>query len=354
MIIACLLSSGYNTSMIPVIICGGVGTKMWPLSSPKLPKHFLPLIHSKSLFELNWETLRERFQANEIYLQTNSEQAKIAKRMVPEILDENIFIEPTSSNQGPATGLAAALLSKKGFGEEPFFLIQVDNLRVPGENIFKMMDLAEKLGEKTHKYITGGFVPERFIKGVDFLLKGDLVDEQEGVRIYRVAEYVDRNEEEKIKKNLSTGKLLVHANHTCMTPNSLLEMYKKYRPDWFEPLKKIVDGADLNEEYLKMPKGAIEEITKQVHAKNDSLVIELPFEWTDFGTWESLEKYYKANNIEPKNGGMVEVDANNNFCISDSGKKVAVLGLDNVIVIEGDDGVLVCRRDMSGRVGEVV
>ncbi|HCW31352.1 TPA: hypothetical protein DGD59_01330, partial [Candidatus Collierbacteria bacterium] len=161
--------------MIPVIICGGVGTKMWPLSSPKLPKHFLPLIHGKSLFELNWETLRKRFGANEIYLQTNAEQAEIAKRLVPEIVTENVFIEPESRNQGPATGLAAALLLKKGKGDEPFFLIQVDNLRVPGENIFKMMDLAEKLGKETHKYITGGFLPDRFIKGVDFLMKGDLV-----------------------------------------------------------------------------------------------------------------------------------------------------------------------------------
>ncbi|HSV94997.1 MAG TPA: sugar phosphate nucleotidyltransferase [Spirochaetia bacterium] len=340
--------------MIPVIICGGVGTKMWPLSSPKLPKHFLPLIHGKSLFELNWETLRQKFAANEIYLQTNTEQAEIAKKLVPEIVSENVFIEPESRNQGPATGLAAALLLKKGKGDEPFFLIQVDNLRVPGENIFKMMDLAEKLGKESHKYITGGFLPDRFIKGVDFLLKGDLVDEQDGVKIFKVAEYVDRNEEEKINTNLNTDKLLVHANHTCMTPNDMLKMFQEYRPDWYEPLIKIAEGGDITSEYAKMPKGAIEEITKQVHAKGDSMVIELPFEWTDFGTWESLEKYYKANDIEPIKGEVKEVEANNNFCISNNKKKIAIIGLDNVIVVEGDDGILICRRDLSGRVGEVV
>lgn len=340
--------------MIPVIICGGVGTKMWPLSSPHHPKHFLPLVNGKSLFELNWETLRKRFEPNEIYLQTNAEQAEIAKKQVPEIVTENIFIEPASLNHGPATGLAAALLLKKGKGNEPFFLIQVDNLRVPGENIFKMMDLAEKLGAETHKYITGGFAPDRFIKGVDFLLKGDLAGEQDGVKIYNVAEYVDRTQEEKIKENLSTGKLLVHANHTCMTPNDLLAMYKEYRMDWYEPLSKIAQGADVSVEYLKMPKGAIEEITLQVHAKGNSLVIELPFEWTDFGTWDSLDKYYKANNIEPKMGELREIEASNNFCLSDNKKKIAIVGLDNLIVVEGDDGILICKKDLSGRVGEVV
>jgi len=340
--------------MIPVIICGGVGTKMWPLSSPSHPKHFLPLIHGKSLFELNWETLRTRFQADEIYLQTNAEQAEIAKNLVPEIVADNVFIEPEMRNQGPATGLAAALLLKKGKGDEPFFLIQVDNLRVPGENIFKMMDLAEKLGTETHKYITGGFAPDRVIKGVDFLLKGEIVSEENGVKIFKVAEYVDRTEESKIDENMSSGNLLVHANHTCMTPNDLLTMFAKFRPDWHEPLMKISTGADIAVEYAKMPKGSIEEITKQVHANGDSLVIELPFEWTDFGTWDSLDKYYKANSMEPKKGEVKEVEASNNFCLSDNKKKIAIVGLDNLIVVEGDDGILICKKDSSGRVGEVV
>lgn len=169
-------------------------------------------------------------------------------------------------------------------------------------------------------------------------MKGEMVSEQNGVKIFKVAEYVDRNEEKKIEENLGSGKLLVHANHTCMTPEDLLTMYQTYRPDWYEPLRAVAEGADVAEEYAKMPKGAIEEITKQVHAKGESLVIELPFEWTDFGTWESLWKYYQANDIEPKNGGVVEIDAKNNFCISDNGKKVAVLGLENIIVVEGDDG----------------
>lgn len=340
--------------MIPVIICGGVGTKMWPLSSPRLPKHFLPLVKGKSLFELNWETLRKRFQPSEIYLQTNAEQAEIAKKLVPEIVTDNVFIEPEARNQGPATGLAAALLIKKGMGDEPFFLIQVDNLRVPGENIFKMMDLAEKLGKETHKYITGGFLPDRVIKGVDFLLKGELQSELEGVKIFKVAEYLDRNEENKINDNLTSGKLLVHANHTCMTPNDLLKMYEEYRPDWYKPLRLIADGGDVVSEFTKMPKGAIEEITKQVHAKGNSLVIELPFEWTDFGTWESLEKYYKTNNIEAKKGEVTEIEAKDNFCMSDNKKKIAIIGVNNLIVVEGDDGILICRKDLSGRVGEVV
>jgi mannose-1-phosphate guanylyltransferase len=319
-----------------------------------MPKHFLPLVHGKSLFELNWEAMRSRYQPEEIYLQTNKEQSKIAKNLVPEIVTENIFIEPEVRNQGPATGLAAALLKRIGKGGEPFFLIQVDDLRTPAEQVLKMMDLAEKLGIETGKYITGGFEPDRIIAGVDYLLKGELVKELNGVKVYKVADFIDRSETAKLKELMTSGKLLLHANHTSMTPDNLLEMYKTYRPDWYEPLLRISNGADVNTEFQKMPKGTLEEITKQVHAKGDSLVIELPFEWIDFGTWESLDKFYKDNDMSPENGGLVEIEAKNVFGWSVTGKKIAVIGLDDIIVVEGKDGILVCRKDKCGRVGEII
>ena len=71
--------------MIPVIICGGFGTKMWPLSRQHRPKHFLPLISDKSLFQLNYEVLRTKFKPEEIYVSTNEDQVPMAKQQVPEI-----------------------------------------------------------------------------------------------------------------------------------------------------------------------------------------------------------------------------------------------------------------------------
>jgi mannose-1-phosphate guanylyltransferase len=130
--------------MKPVIICGGIGSKMWPESRQTSPKHFLPLINGKSLFEINWEVLRKKFEAKDIYLQTNALQAEIAKRLVPEIVLENIFIEPEMRNQGPATGFAAASLIKAGLGDEPMMLIQADLLRQPEEKFLAMIDVCDK------------------------------------------------------------------------------------------------------------------------------------------------------------------------------------------------------------------
>lgn len=339
--------------MKAVIICGGVGSKMWPMSRSTMPKHFLPLIGNKSLFELNYEALRKKFSPEEIFLQTNEIQAKIAKNLKSEIPEGNIFAEPEMRNQGPATGFAAAQLIKRGFGDEPFILVQADVLREPDENFLSMIDEAEKLAGETGKYLTGGFVPESVIKGVDYLVKGNLVSEENGVKIYEVADYIDRTEEEKINQYLGTDKLLLHANHTTMTPNNLLKMYQTYKPEWYQPLVEIANGGNISLEYGKMPKGAIEEVTKIVYKNNQALVVELPFNWVDFGTWESVANYMKEKNIYQATD-IFEIEAQNNFVYRKNKKYIALIGVEDLVVIDTPDGLLITKKDQTGKVGQVV
>lgn len=325
---------------------------MWPESRSSSPKQFLPLIGEKSLFQLNWEALRLKFSPEEIFLQTNSVQAEIAKKQVLEILPENVFIEPEMRNQGPATGFAAASLIKKGFGDEAFMLVQADVMRKPKEKFIEMLEIMGTLADSTKDYITGGIKPENIVRGVDYLVKGELVKEEKGVKVYRVADYIDRSEEEKIKQYLGSDKLLIHANHTTMTPNNLMEMYKKYRMDWYEPLMNIVNGGDISTEYAKMPKAGIEDVTKQVYISGEAMVAELPFEWIDFGTWESLANYLVTQNLYVSDSKTIELDSTNNFVRA--GKTVALIGVNNLIVIDKDDALLICNKEMTGKVGEVV
>lgn len=338
--------------MKAVIICGGVGSKMWPESRTSSPKQFLSLIGDKSLFQLNWEALRIKFSPNEIFLQTNALQAEIAKKQVTEILPENVFIEPEMRNQGPATGFAAASLIKKGFGDEPFMLIQTDLLRAKSDLFLTAMEMAGDLAVKEDVYITGGMKPKQVVEGVDYIVKGELIREMSGIKLYRVADYIDRSEKEKIKSMMDSGKLLLHWNHTTMTPNNLLKMYEQYRPDWSEPLKRIAGGGSVVENYGLMPKGAIEEITAKVYRAGRAVVMEFPFEIWDFGTWESVAKYLLEKNLYTTDSKTIELDSTNNFVRAN--KTVALIGVDDLIVIDKIDALLICKKDKTGKVGEVV
>lgn len=343
--------------MKPVIICGGVGTKMWPASRQKMPKHFLPLINDKSLFQWNWNSLRKKFDVEDIYIQTTQNQVELVKLQAPEVLDNNIFVEPEMKNHGPATGFAVAMLYKVD-PDEPFMLVQVDDLRIPEEKFFEMMDVCDKLARETGKYITGGFRPNFAITGNDWLIKGDRVSEHGSVGVFKVDKFLWRGGGENAKKQaeeyLKEGKALLHTNHTCMTPRNFMEMFKKYRMDWYIPLMAMINGADIVEEYAKMPKGPIEDVTQHVHEAGESLVAELPFDWIDIGTWEFTDKYLKESKLYKQDENIIEVDSKDNFYRLPEGKTVAVIGVDNIVVVDTGDALLICKKDQSGRVGEVV
>lgn len=324
---------------------------MWPESRQLSPKQFLPLFNGKSLFQLNWEALCLKFKPEEIYIQTTDTQAKMALEQVPEIVKENIFIEPEMRNQGPATGFTAAQLYKK-FPDEPFILVQADVLRLPSEKFIEMIEVCDRLARETGKYITGGFKPTYPVMGVDYLIPGERVSKGDEVGAFAVDQFLWRASKEETTENIKKG-ALIHANHSCMTPRGLLEMFKQYKPEWYGPLMSIANGADIATEYAKMPKGPIEDVTQMVHKAGGSLVVELPFEWIDFGTWESLMKYQAPE----ENGGgtnIEEIDSSGNFVRVQNGKHVALIGVKDLIVVDTEDALLICPKDHSGRVGEIV
>jgi mannose-1-phosphate guanylyltransferase len=341
--------------MIPVIICGGFGTKLWPISRQYKPKHFIRLIGDKSLFEVNYESLRTKFKPEEIYVSTNQDQVALARQQAPEIPVSNYIIELEMRNQGPATGLIAATLYKKGFPDEPFMIVQVDDLREPTSDFIKMMTDCDSLARRETKYITGGFKPGYSIMGIDYLVKGDRITPENEVGVYKVDKFIWRGSKEQTEELVKQDKALAHANHTCMTPRNLLNMLKKYKPEWYGPLMNIVNGGDVKEEFSKMPPGPIEDVTQKVHAAGESLVVELPFTWTDVGTFESLDKYLKSKGLYKTTDNIVDLNGKDNFVkLDDPNKVIALVGVDNLVVVDTGDALLICSKDQTGQVGEAL
>jgi mannose-1-phosphate guanylyltransferase len=341
--------------MIPVIICGGFGTKLWPVSREHKPKHFIPLIGEKSLFQLNYEALRTHFKPEDIYVSTNEDQVKIAKHQAEEIPEDNYILEPEMRNQGPATGLIAAFLYKKGLKDEPFMIIQVDVLRDPTESFIKMILDCDEIAKKENKYITGGVKTDFPVMGVDYLLKGERVSDEGSVGIFKVKKFIWRSTEEQTKELIKQEGALIHANHTCMTPQNLLNMLQKYKHEWYEPLMNYINGADLKEQYSQMPSGPIEDITQEVYANDEALVIELPFKWRDIGTFVTLHEYLKDKGLYKVADNIVDQDGKDNFIRLDDANKVVVLvGVDNLIIVDTGDALLICDKSQSGRVNEAL
>lgn len=344
--------------MKPVLICGGVGTKMWPLSRGKFPKHFLPLFNGRSLFQINYEVLRKKFSPDEIYVETTQQQVNLVRKQAPEIPSQNYFIEPEMRNHGPATGFMAAKLFMFD-PDEPFILVQVDVLREPGEKFLEMIDQCESLIKKEGKLVSGGIKPDYAIMGVDYLAVKKRVGKTGEIKIHQMDEWLGRDSKEKVEKHLKGKSVFAHANHYAWTPRLMLEAYKRRAPDWYSALQKMmrVFGTDKEEgvvkkEYAMMEKAPAERVTK--FELENGYLVELPFSWVDFGTWESLARYQKAKRGRGPGKNLLEIDSNNCFVYHPKNKFIATIGVDNLVIIDTSDALLICRKDKTGRVGEIV
>jgi mannose-1-phosphate guanylyltransferase len=343
--------------MKPVIICGGVGTKMWPLSRTGHPKHFLPLFDGKSLFQINYEILLKKFKLEEIYIQTTEIQAKTVFEQEPQIPKSNCFIEPELKNTGPAIGFMAMKLAQVD-PDEPFFLVQADVLRDPAEKFLEMIDQCEILVKRGGRMVTGGFRPSYGVMGVDYMVAGSKVENTGEVDIYKIDKFVWRTTDADADKYVTQESIFLHANHYSWTPRAWLESYKKYAPAWYDSLQKMRvflengDEIKMREEYAKMEKGTSEDVTQ--HVFPDSYVVSLPFKWVDFGTWESFFKYRKEHGQYLPGENILEIETKNCFVQKRDKNFVALVGVEDLFVIDTDDALLICKNNQSGKVGDVV
>ncbi len=320
-----------------VLMCGGVGTKLWPESRESRPKHFLPLLpNGKSLFEDNLEWLVKNF-GEDVWIQTNIKQLAMVKKFAPDFPEERIILESSVRNTGAAYAKMCHTLAEKFGPGEIFFNVQADLYRRPFSAFLQTIKLSEKLVKKTGKLVTGGVRPQFFVEGVDYMIANFESEVVDGLKVYTMNTWLGRDKSIEIHKYKGDNAIFLHWNHNCWRVGSYLAACKAVHPEW-------CDAELVLNNYDQVPAGSTEEITSTALA--NGLVIELPFDCWDFGTWKSIYEFAK---LHPN---MSTIDANGNLIRSK--KRVEIVGLENLALVETEDAILVVPINQSDRVGEVV
>lgn len=314
------------------------------------------------LYQLAVEALLKSFKAEDIYISTKRRYLEIAASQSPQIPKSNYILEPDiAKDRGPGEGYAYLHLSMK-HPDEPFMIIQSDVLRTPDEAFLKTVAVAQKIQERDRKFMTGGVKATYPIFGIDYLRLGKQIESENGVEIFQAEELIPRLEDyQKTKDLLKNFYVATHSNHSCWYPDLMLEAYQKYRPDWHQALMKIRDiltkgGSDqeIDAVYSQMEAGATELVFGNII--KESYIILLPFKWTDIGTWDSVYEFFDADdNQVHSDGNILVIDSKRSIvkCL-DENKLIAVLGIDNLVVIDTEDALLVCDKSRAGEVKSIV
>ncbi|WP_439135106.1 mannose-1-phosphate guanylyltransferase/mannose-6-phosphate isomerase [Pseudomaricurvus sp.] len=348
--------------IVPVIMAGGSGTRLWPMSRSLFPKQFLPLVSENSMLQdtcsrlLGIDVEAPMVICGEDHRFTVAEQL----RTLESVQGGHIVLEPAGRNTAPAVALAALQLMRSGAGESMMLVLAADHV-ITDVNAFQVATRKAAVHAKQGKMVTFGIIPSGPETGYGYIRQGDTLGDA-----YQVKEFVEKPDVELAQKYLSSGDYVWNSGMFMFKASRYLEELKAHRPDILaaceSSMELAVEDTDFirpdKETFLSCPDDSIdyavmEPLCTGASAKN-VVVVPLDCGWSDVGSWSALwevsAKDEAGNAIQ---GDVIAEDTTNCYIRSDS-KLVATVGLDDVIVVESDDAIMVAAKDRVQDVKKIV
>ncbi len=349
-----------------VIMAGGFGSKLWPLSREKAPKQFISVIGEKSLFQLTIDSILTKYSIDDIFVSTTEDVEHYVLEQAPNLRKENITVEPMMRDTGPASCLAMAKVAERYPDEVVYFYVQCVCVRSPAEKYMEMVAEMENLVKKYDKLVTGTLIPKYLETGSDLFKMGNLIESESGLKVHNVEEFInvvnERMTIEQVTEIAKNNVVGTHANHYTWTPKSFFEAVSRIRPDWMEVVEELrgIFGKEdererMREVYSKFNPARIEVFTTELIKEGKVMAIELPFEWAHVTTWDDVYRYRENHGISLMEGDVFQVEGEGNLVISTDKKKfVSLIDMKDVVVVDTGDCLLISPRESSSKVKVVL
>ncbi|MBU2964344.1 mannose-1-phosphate guanylyltransferase/mannose-6-phosphate isomerase [Amphritea sp. 2_MG-2023] len=344
--------------MIPVIMAGGSGTRLWPLSRTQYPKQFLPL-HSD--FSMLQETVSRLGDVNQVNLICNEEHRFLAAEQM-RVMNQScsIFLEPVGRNTAPAIALAALQAVSKGQGDECLLVLAADHV-IEDEAAFRgVVAQAEPLATDGY-LVTFGIVPNQPETGYGYI-KADMSGalEDQASKAYSVAAFVEKPDLATAESYLAEGGYYWNSGMFMFRADRYLEELGKYRPDILAACEKAMQATIADMDFVRVDAAAFEacpdeSVDYAVMEKTDRAVV-LPLDagWSDVGSWAALwEIKDKDSSGNVLDGDVIAHNTRDSFVMS-SNRLVTTLGVDNLIIVDTPDALLVADKDKIQDVKAIV
>lgn len=346
-----------------VIMAGGTGKRLWPLSRKTRPKQVLKLFQGQNLLRLCFNRVSPIFDARNIIVLTNAGYADTVRESVTGLPYNNVIAEPAVRDTTGAIGLAASILAKFD-PDASMAVVTADQIIEPSE-VFQqaLKDALAFVNANPDRLITFGIKPTSPSTQLGYI-KCSAPKKQPNCKneIFTVDSFKEKPSEETARRYIAEGKYFWNSGIFVWKAKTILAHINKYLPDAMEPLRKIAaawDGPNqeqtLNEFFPKLPKISIDfavmEKAPGVHA------IKLDCRWLDLGSFAALADIIqsdKNNNIVVAGQSELLDCESSVFVTEDSGHLIAGIGLENMVIAHSPDATLVCPVDKAYRLKELL
>ncbi len=340
-----------------VIMAGGGGTRFWPLSRQTTPKQLLNLSGKDLMVNEAIDRLSKTADKNDIFIVTNETQVpKMLEATKGRIKRNHILSEPSARNTAACVGYAAMEILKK-YGDG-IMVITPSDAYIKNESEFtRILGIAVKTAEEKDALVTVGITPTFAATGYGYIKFQKNSSSKDGA--LKVLEFKEKPDEKTAKAYVASGEYAWNSGMFIWKASTILKNFEKYLPEIYADLTKIGNAMGTGDEFNVIadvyPKITSISIDYGIMEKSpDVYVVPGEFGWNDVGSFDMLGVLHDADeNGNVKVGDQINIDTKN--CITySSGRLIATIGLENVVVIETGDAVLVCDKSKVQDVKKVV
>ncbi len=340
-----------------VIMAGGAGTRLWPLSRPARPKQLLRLFEGRSLLQVARQRLSGLFEPTHIWVITSARYIRQVADELPDLPGENLIGEPLVRDTANAIGLAANLLALRD-ADATMAVFTADQLIRPQERFAAAVRVALEAAERyPRSLVTFGIRPRSPHTGYGYVRRGDALSPQ----LYRVAEFKEKPTLEVARQYLTCGDYYWNSGMFVWKVAAILDELERQLPDNAARLRELAANWDAwkkndvaARQFEQLRKISIDYAVMEKAA--DVLVVEMDCEWLDLGSWAAVGETAppdQAGNAILAARALI-ADGERNVVVSESNHLLVLFGVSDLVVVHSDDATLVCRRDRAQEVKELV
>jgi mannose-1-phosphate guanylyltransferase len=342
-----------------LILAGGGGTRLWPMSRQSKPKQMLPLIGAHSMFRTAVLRLDPLFTPDRIYVSTAHDYVESLRAEAPSIPEENFVVEPSARNNAAAVGLALSVIQKRD-PNAVVAMLTADH-HIGKIEVFRAVLEAAYQIAVDKQIVTLGISPAFPSTGFGYIQQGAKSGQTLGFDYYVAARFHEKPDVVRATQFVASGQYSWNSGMFIWHIDKAMSEFERQQPAMHELLRTLqltVDtdqfSATLNNIWEQMPRISIDYAIME--GAKDMTVIPVDIGWSDVGTWSSLYEVLEQDKFGNcgKNGGekRIVLDAHNSLVFTD--KLTVAIGVENIVVVETDDVLMICHKDRAQDVKEIV
>lgn len=343
---------------LPVVIAGGIGSRLWPVSRALLPKQFIHFPqYQGSLFQNTLRRVEGIEDISEPLVVCNADHRFLVAEQLRELgrSDGSILLEPIGRDTAPAVAMAAFLALQKS-KEAILLVLPSDHLIKNNENFHAAVNEAVKLARRNF-LITFGIVPGTPETGYGYINRGEIIEGSNG---YQISKFVEKPDKQTAESYLSTGDYFWNSGMFVLSAKTYLDELKAHAEDIYRACEKAIDAIEEGDNFDIIPEREFSEVRSDsidyavMEKTSKAAMVPMDAGWNDLGAWDALweedEKDAKGNSII----GDVLTEGVANCYIQAHSRLVAAVGLEDAIIVETPDAVLVSSKEKVQSVKQIV